>query len=54
MVKKSYFREKINLDHTLAFGKQKFSFTTDIKNKKWIRIELWDAAVNGAFSQQVD
>ncbi|MEO6721686.1 MAG: hypothetical protein ABIN67_15060 [Ferruginibacter sp.] len=47
------YREKINLDHTLAFGKEKFSFKADIKNKKWIRVELWDAAVNGAFSQQI-
>lgn len=47
------YREKINLDHTLAFGKKTFTFTTDIKNRKWIRVELWDVAANGAFTQQV-
>ncbi|MEO5891877.1 MAG: hypothetical protein ABIQ31_16635 [Ferruginibacter sp.] len=47
------YREKINLDHTLAFGSEKFIFRTDIKNKKWIRVELWDVAANGAFTQQV-
>ncbi|MBC7866600.1 MAG: hypothetical protein H7X88_03610 [Gloeobacteraceae cyanobacterium ES-bin-316] len=47
------YREKINLDNTLAFGKNKFSFKTNIKNKKWIRVELWDVAANGAFTQQV-
>ena len=47
------YRERINLDHTTAFGKQKFSFSADIKNRKWVRLELWDIAANGAFTQQV-
>ena len=47
------FREKINLEETTAFGKKKFSFKTNIKNRKWIRLELWDVAANGAFTQQV-
>ena len=47
------YREKINLDHTLPFGKKKFTFKADIKNRKWIRVELWDVAANGAFTQQV-
>ncbi|MEP7143840.1 MAG: hypothetical protein ABI707_13255 [Ferruginibacter sp.] len=47
------YREKISLDHTFAFGKNKFTFNADIKNKKWIRVELWDVAANGAFTQQV-
>jgi hypothetical protein len=47
------FREKINLDKTLPFGKQQFKFTTNLKNRKWVRFELWDVAANGAFTQQV-
>ncbi|QMU30012.1 CehA/McbA family metallohydrolase domain-containing protein [Adhaeribacter radiodurans] len=47
------YREKINLKHTLPFGKKKFTFTTNLQNKKWVRVEVWDAAVNGAFTQQV-
>jgi hypothetical protein len=47
------FREKINLNHTKAFGNFKFHFNTTIKNKKWIRVELWDIAANGAFTQQI-
>ena len=47
------YRKKINLDNTLAFGKNKYTFRTSIKNKKWIRVEVWDIAANGAFTQQV-
>ncbi len=47
------FREKIDLQNTQAFGKQNFKFNTNLKGKKWVRVEVWDAAVNGAFTQQV-
>ncbi|RDC63421.1 hypothetical protein AHMF7616_02024 [Adhaeribacter pallidiroseus] len=47
------FREKIDLQNTQAFGKQNFKFKTNLNGKKWVRVEVWDAAVNGAFTQQV-
>lgn len=47
------YRKRINLDQTLAFGNKKFLFTTGIKNMKWLRVEIWDVAVNGAFTQPV-
>jgi len=47
------YRKRINLDQTLAFGNKKFLFTTGIKNMKWVRVEIWDAAANGAFTQPV-
>lgn len=47
------YRQKIDLRDTRAFGKQRFDFTADLKNRKWVRVEVWDAAVNGAFTQQV-
>lgn len=47
------YREKINLTDTRAFGKKKFIFNTKLKNRKWVRIEIWDIAANGAFTQQV-
>jgi len=50
---KEVFRQKIDLRSTHAFGQQKFEFTADLKNRKWVRVEVWDAAVNGAFTQQV-
>jgi hypothetical protein len=50
---KEVYRERINLDSTTSFGKQQFTFTTNLANRKWVRVEVWDAAVNGAFTQQV-
>lgn len=47
------YREKINLSKTQAFGKQKFEFNTNLQNRKWVRVEVWDAAANGAFTQFV-
>jgi hypothetical protein len=47
------YRKKISLNGTTAFGNQQFVFDADIKNKKWIRLEVWDIAANGAFTQQV-
>jgi len=47
------FRERINLNNTKAYGKKKFIFNSDLTHKKWVRVEVWDAAVNGAFTQAV-
>jgi hypothetical protein len=47
------YRHKINLNTTLAFGEQTISKTIDLTNKKWIRLEVWDAAANGAFTQTI-
>ncbi|WP_221391396.1 hypothetical protein [Dyadobacter sp. NIV53] len=45
------YREQIELTNTRAFGEQKFQFHPKLKGRKWMRIEAWDSAVNGAFSQ---
>jgi hypothetical protein len=50
---KQVFRHKINLDTTLPFGEQTFRFPVNLANRKWVRLEVWDAAVNGAFTQTV-
>jgi hypothetical protein len=47
------YRHKINLNTTLPFGEQTISKTIDLTNKKWIRLEVWDAAANGAFTQTI-
>jgi len=47
------YRERINLNTTQAFGEKQFTFKTNLKDRKWVRLEVWDAAVNGAFTQQV-
>jgi hypothetical protein len=50
---KKVYRKTINLNYTKAFGKQKFIFPIILKNRKWVRVEVWDVAVNGAFTQTV-
>jgi hypothetical protein len=47
------YRERIDLTFTEAFGNQEFNFNTDLSGRKWVRVEIWDAAVNGAFTQCV-
>lgn len=50
---KKVYQTKINLDYTKAFGSHKFTFPVNLKNMKWVRVEVWDVAVNGAFTQSV-
>jgi len=47
------YHEKVNLDATKAFGKRKFTFPVNLKNRKWVRVEVWDAAANGSYTQPV-
>ncbi len=47
------YKEKIDLNDTRAFGKKQFAFKTNLKNRKWVRLEVWDIAANGAFTQTV-
>lgn len=50
---KEVYKERISLHDTKAFGGQQFTFNVDLRNRKWVRVEVWDAAVNGAFTQPV-
>ncbi len=47
------FKERINLDDTKAFGTKEFQFSVNLSGRKWVRVEVWDVAVNGAFTQTV-
>ncbi|WP_339864300.1 hypothetical protein [uncultured Algoriphagus sp.] len=46
-------REKIDLSDTESFGKKDFQFSINLKGEKWVRLEVWDVAANGAFTQPV-
>lgn len=50
---KNVYRDHVNLDTTKAFGKKTFTFNTNLKNRTWVRVEVWDVAANGAFTQSV-
>lgn len=47
------YRQRIDLRRSKAFGKKTFTFPVVLKNRKWVRVGVWDAAVNGAFTQPV-
>ncbi|CAH0289845.1 hypothetical protein SRABI27_04035 [Pedobacter sp. Bi27] len=47
------YRNRINLNATQAFGKKDFSWPVNLKGRKWVRVEAWDIATNGAFTQMV-
>ncbi len=50
---KSVYHHKINMNNKKAFGSEQLSFDLNLKNRKWVRIEAWDVAVNGAFTQTI-
>jgi len=48
---KEVYRQRIDLKDTEAFGEKDFVFEANLKGRKWVRLEVWDAAANGAFTQ---
>lgn len=47
------YRERVTLQHTRSFGEQTFNIPLDLTGRKWVRLEAWDVAANGAFTQTV-
>jgi len=50
---KQVYRQHINLDNTQAFGQRAIRKAIDLRGKKWVRLEVWDVAANGAFTQTI-
>ncbi|HYF35402.1 MAG TPA: hypothetical protein VD994_08950, partial [Prosthecobacter sp.] len=50
---KQVFRERINLSDTPAFGNRKLRLRPNLKGRTWVRLEIWDIARNGAYTQPV-
>ncbi|MBC8096366.1 MAG: hypothetical protein H7Y43_11180 [Akkermansiaceae bacterium] len=46
-------RQRIDLSDTESFATRKLRLPVDLKDQKWIRLEVWDIAANGAFTQPV-
>ena len=46
-------RERIDLSKTGAYGEDRFQVNADVSGQAWIRVEVWDVATNGAFTQPV-
>jgi hypothetical protein len=50
---KQVFRERIDLTDTTPFGSRSLSLKPQLPNRRWVRLEIWDIAANGAFTQPV-
>ena len=49
----SVTRQRFDVTNTKEFGSQSIATTVDLSNAKWARVEVWDIARNGAFTQPV-
>lgn len=50
---KSVRRERTPMNGTRAFGKDVVRGITDLTGARWLRVEAWDVAGNGAYTQPV-
>ena len=50
---KKVYRDRFSVHDTKAFGSKDFSFDVALKGRSWVRLEVWDIAANGAFTQTV-
>jgi hypothetical protein len=46
-------RERIDVTGSEAFGSQHLTLRSSLSGRKWVRLEVWDIAGNGAFTQPV-
>jgi hypothetical protein len=49
----SVYRNHFDLAATTEFGDRYIRIDADLQGKKWVRLEVWDIARNGAFTQPV-
>lgn len=47
------FRKRIDLSDTKEFGEREVNQHINLTNRTWVRMEVWDIARNGAFTQPV-
>jgi hypothetical protein len=47
------WRRRVDLGECEAFSGQALRIPVDLRGAKWVRLEVWDVAANGAFSQPV-
>ncbi len=46
-------RERIDLSETGSFGEDSIKRNVNLSGQRWVRLEIWDVATNGAFTQPV-
>ncbi|MDP6415112.1 MAG: hypothetical protein QGG54_08825, partial [Gammaproteobacteria bacterium] len=47
------YRHRVDLTDTREFGAKTLNIPMDLRNRNWLRIEVWDITRNGAFTQPV-
>jgi hypothetical protein len=47
------YRDHVDLSDTAPFGKRTLTLRPDLRSRRWARLEVWDIAANGAFTQPV-
>jgi hypothetical protein len=47
------YRERIDLSDTGPFGTRTLKHQPNLQGRRWVRLEVWDVAANGAFTQPV-
>ena len=46
-------RHHVDLSETQSFGDLSLDLEVDVTNQRWLRVEVWDIATNGAFTQPI-
>ena len=46
-------RRRVDLSTTGSFGEVSLKIDADVTDQHWLRVEVWDVATNGAFTQPV-
>ena len=47
------FRDRIDLSDAREFGERSIDLKVDLSDRHWVRVEVWDVANNGAFTQPI-
>lgn len=50
---KNVYRQRVDLSDTEPFGMRTMWLPVELANRKWVRLEAWDIARNGAFTPPV-
>jgi hypothetical protein len=46
-------RRRVDLSDTGSFGQTELKLLVDLPGRTWVRLQVWDVACNGAFTQPV-
>lgn len=46
-------RQRVDLSETGQYGEDSVDIDVDLAGQRWVRVEVWDVATNGAFTQPV-